>query len=815
MSAVVPPEFECPILLSIMTDPVIGDDGQTYERCAIEHWLSDVRNQGRSPITRAPMRIDTLRTNFALKSQIERFLAQAAAAPPTPQAVPEAFVDQPLTLQASVTRDHVSVTVTPPPEGERQPIVLFALLDVSGSTGENSGAELEAGAADYTILDLCKHTVRTVSGMLGPKDMLCLITYSSTAKVILRPTFMDQAGQEKLDALLLPIKAEGNTNIWAALELMDRVASAPEFAGSNIVSALLTDGMSNMNPGRGVLEMFRLYGKPSLYNLSTFGFGYNIDSTLLIALSDISGGAYVFCPDFSMVATVFINWAATHLSSAAKPKTIKVNFEDGAVATLNTGTIQFGQPRTFTVPLMGGVVRSATIVNTDISVVPAEVEAIPVVEMARFELVAALKEIVVADGSLAPIRGLCDKYRGTAAEALMSEIKEGGQVVLGTQKTVTRPFWTRWGRHYIPGYAKAHELQQRMNFKDVGLQVYGSKNFEAIQTLGDHIFGKVMPFEPTGTKKNATGYGGTHAQARGPGALSSASGGGGGGGGGGQRQATVNLTRFSPDPDFASPMAYLTTPGAGCWGAGSPIKMADGSRMPVEDIRKGDVVWTISGAKRVLYALKMGTKQAAQPMVRLGGCLITPWHPVLHKMKWCYPADLGIIEDLPVQSVYNLILEGGHIVDIDGVLTVTLGHGFNSPVVKHDFFGNESSIIRAICYQPGFDEGRPVFKNLKCSKYKGYIMGWYDDPYENYSPETAIDWQDLKEGVEYIHRMTAAGGGVFNRFVFDKIIKSRDCIHVLSKDHQGFAVGPWIETELGGPKNRFWTAETQLPLPSN
>jgi hypothetical protein len=262
-------------------------------------------------------------------------------------------------------------------------------------------------------------------------------------------------------------------------------------------------------------------------------------------------------------------------------------------------------------------------------------------------------------------------------------------------------------------------------------------------------------------------------------------------------------------------MAYLTTPGAGCWGAGSPIKMADGSRMPVEDIRKGDVVWTISGAKRVLYALKMGTKQAAQPMVRLGGCLITPWHPVLHKMKWCYPADLGIIEDLPVQSVYNLILEGGHIVDIDGVLTVTLGHGFNSPIVKHSFFGSESSIMRAISHQPGFDEGRPVFENLKCSKYDGVIMGWYDDPYENYSPETAIDWQELKEGVEYIHRMTAYGGGVFNRFVFDKIIKSRDCIHVLSKDHQGFAVGPWIEMESGGPQNRFWTAETQLPLPSN
>jgi hypothetical protein len=278
-----------------MDDPVIGEDNQTYQRAAIVHWLSDPRNQGRSPITRAPMRIDTLRPNFALKSQIERFLAQAASVPQTPQPVPEAFVDQPLTIEASVCRDHLNVVVAPPAEGVRQPVVLFALLDISGSTGENSGAELEAGADDYTILDLCKHTARTVSGMLGPKDMLCLITYSSTAKVVLRPTFMDQAGQEKLDTILLPIKAEGNTNIWAALELMDRIASAPEFANSNIAAALLTDGMSNMNPGRGVLEMFRLYGKPSLYSLSTFGFGYGIDSDLLIRLSNLSNGPFVFC----------------------------------------------------------------------------------------------------------------------------------------------------------------------------------------------------------------------------------------------------------------------------------------------------------------------------------------------------------------------------------------------------------------------------------------------------------------------------------------------------------------------------------------
>jgi Mg-chelatase subunit ChlD len=698
-----PPEFECPITLALMTDPVIGEDGQTYERSAIEHWLSDPRNQGRSPITRAPMRMDSLRTNFALKSQIERFLSQGSITPSSTPVAPEPFIDCSLTLEASITRSHLNVKVTPPAEGDRQPALVFVLLDISGSTGENSGADLEAGAADYTILDLCKHTVRTLGGILGEKDMLCLITYSSTAKVVLKPTVMDKDGRKKLDNILKPIIPEGNTNIWAALELMDRIASAPEYANSNIAAALLTDGVSNMNPGRGVLEMFRLYGKPSLYNLSTFGFGYNIDSSLLIGLANASGGAFAFCPDFSMVATVFINWAATTLASAAKPKTIKIAFADGSVASINTGTIQFGQSRSFTLALKSDV-TSITMDTLSVSS-PAKVEAIDLEDMARFDLINALKDLMEGNGSLTPLTGLYDKYKGTPAEKLMSEIKAGGQVVLATQGTLTRgqTYWERWGRHYIPAYLRAHELQQRMNFKDAALQSYGSKNFETIQTIGDHVFGTVDPFDPSGTKK---GQYPTYGSSSPP------------------RSAMMR--------SLGSPMMSLTQSAGGaalggCWAPGSLIKMANGFKVPIEDVRKGDLVWTIAGPAIVEYAIEIGTKQPTQPMVRLGDLLLTPWHPVLDKMTWCHPADLGEIEYCPVPKVYNLILNKGHIVDICGTLTVTLGHGFKGNTIEHAFFGNKDLIMYDMASQPGFLEGRPVYKNLMAKKVDGQIVGWYDE----------------------------------------------------------------------------------------
>jgi hypothetical protein len=65
-----PDEFLCPILMVLMEDPVIGQDGKTYERAAIEKAL---KQDPRSPFTREPMRLDSLRPNYAIKTLIERF----------------------------------------------------------------------------------------------------------------------------------------------------------------------------------------------------------------------------------------------------------------------------------------------------------------------------------------------------------------------------------------------------------------------------------------------------------------------------------------------------------------------------------------------------------------------------------------------------------------------------------------------------------------------------------------------------------------------------------------------------------------------
>lgn len=65
----IPEEFLCPITTTLMTDPVLGSDGHSYERSAITEWLTHHQT---SPITRAPMTIADLKPNYALKAMIER-----------------------------------------------------------------------------------------------------------------------------------------------------------------------------------------------------------------------------------------------------------------------------------------------------------------------------------------------------------------------------------------------------------------------------------------------------------------------------------------------------------------------------------------------------------------------------------------------------------------------------------------------------------------------------------------------------------------------------------------------------------------------
>jgi len=66
------PEFLiCPITFELFTDPVMADDGNTYERTAIIQWIQ--QSGGISPLTREQITVNGLRPNRNVKSAVEAF----------------------------------------------------------------------------------------------------------------------------------------------------------------------------------------------------------------------------------------------------------------------------------------------------------------------------------------------------------------------------------------------------------------------------------------------------------------------------------------------------------------------------------------------------------------------------------------------------------------------------------------------------------------------------------------------------------------------------------------------------------------------
>jgi len=77
-----PEDFICPITQDLMGDPVIAEDGHTYERKNITEWLA---KNGTSPITRQQMSTHIIIPNRNLKSQIDQFLENKKSASEKPK----------------------------------------------------------------------------------------------------------------------------------------------------------------------------------------------------------------------------------------------------------------------------------------------------------------------------------------------------------------------------------------------------------------------------------------------------------------------------------------------------------------------------------------------------------------------------------------------------------------------------------------------------------------------------------------------------------------------------------------------------------
>ena len=740
-----PEEYICPITKEIMRDPVMGPDGHSYELQAIEEWL---RDHGISPMTRDPMSADQLVKNHALRNLIERYIldttgspvSPAVAAstssppPPPPQTEPiQVSIETAITTKRSSSDKNLArITVVPPMAGNRIETVVIAMLDVSGSMGTEASLpkDTTGESQGFSRLDLVKHSMKTIKELLNENDYLAIITFSDRAEISMHLTKMDVRGKQTANESIDRLLPDASTNIWDALRLGIETARKPICRDKNVVLLLLTDGEPNINPPRGLAPTLKntmdgLKTEAERFSIHAFGFGYKLDSILLNEISSIGRGTYAYIPDCTMVGTVFINFMASTLSTVIPNAMLDVEGidvqkaigniriqkrENGAIVPL--GSIQYGQSRTVLLEFgtsdpSGLTLKLDCIFKGEIKVD----ESLPSITSTRDQktvdsyavgiLTEALVDIAKQKYSAAfngKIRAVMQELEYLPSspfiDALLKDIDSSNENEGQIMKAVSSQDWySRWGKDHLLSFSKSHMLQRCANFKDASLQEFGGPLFKTIQDEANKIFCSLPPPKPScdGSTAPVRGH---NTPAHQP-----------------------NRQRQQAAP--ASSMAMYLDIHGGCFDGNGLVTMADGQAKRVQDIRRGDLISTSDGMVAVVQALveTVIPKDQGIEVVEVNGVFLTPWHPVFSSSAktWVFPVDIATPVKMQLGSIYNLVLDSSHVVKINNLEVITLGHGKSEGVLAHPYFGT-MKVIDDLKKHQGWSTGHLVIVDPKTER---------------------------------------------------------------------------------------------------
>eukprot|EP01027_Heterolobosea_sp_BB2_P022017 GEZU01032390.1.p1 GENE.GEZU01032390.1~~GEZU01032390.1.p1 ORF type:complete len:857 (+),score=225.75 GEZU01032390.1:111-2573(+) len=633
----------------------------------------------------------------------------------------------------------------------RIPLNICCVIDVSGSMGAEDKLKTEGGAVEshgLSLLDIVKHAVKTIISTLQPEDKLAFVSYSNEAQTIFRLAPMTAAAKTQAIHELEKLTPDGSTNLWdglhKGLELLR--ASSSSAPGRHSALLLLTDGLPNISPPRGEVPMLQRYKDQHQQlpgTINTFGFGYGINSELLRNIAIEGDGMYAFIPDSSFVGTTFVHVISNLLVTVGKNVSLAIEPLNGAMlvdvnggsvfghgkacqytswgASINLCSLQIGQSKDVVVrmsipatasgstPYLSATLKYDELQRSAVGVRQSSAAARPVecsivatsrdggdeVVAQRFRLlfvdrVRSAMELMEKKKPIAEAQALIKDFIDEATRAAAASNKNNSNtkspfstLIEDLSGQVTEAFsrydwYTKWGIHYLPSLMRAHLLQQCNNFKDPGIQHYGGQSFRALRDEVDDIFCQLPPPKPS------------------------------------VRRSAYSSSSSSYSAPVRSMRAYNNASNP-CFHGECSVQMADGSHKLVQDLKKGDLIYTPSGtAVKVVCVLKTHCPQGTAELVELsGGLLITPYHPVKigrgsSDKKWYFPSDLGKAAELPCAAVYSFVLEYGHVMVINGVECVTLGHGFQDEVVRHPYFGSQC-IIRDLQTMPGWSEGLVEF----------------------------------------------------------------------------------------------------------
>ena len=705
----------CPITQDFMHDPVMATDGQTYERAAIEQWF---QTHNTSPYSGAILTSKVLTPNWAIKQMMEAYTnplgAASAASAASTISKPATSMPDITVIQKIFTSDddktYLGIELVCGLLSEvavnRKPVIIIGVIDISGSMGERATPYNPDGENDgFSRLDLVKHSIATIQKSLQPGDKLAIIAFSSEARLVLDITEVstnDRLITSRIDTLA----PTGSTNIWAGLKMAIDLANRQDNANNNTSIMLLTDGVANISPPRGVLSTFETYFKTmqGKFSIHTFAYGYDVDSALVSQIAAMSQGVFGYIPDGTMVGTVFINTMSAVLSTVYNDVMIELKRQRTDASKLEKiylGAIQYGQPRTILIPYesANGVpeyfnlfynhsfhsieqcssakkIASPLSDNHIINMIVKD-------ELSKFLLYCSLLTNYTSD-VVSRLEAFISRFVSYSSDEnpfirdvitdCCDEDPNKGQI----GKAIANQKWfSKWGQHYMKSITSAYRQEWCLNFKDLSPQHFTNSTFESFREKIETIF---LGLPPPASSITSITYAATSYQG-----IASA--------------APVAA------PTYASiPHSYYNM-GGGCFTGNWNVILANGIPKNVKDIIPGDVVISNdspTGGATITHIIRLRLNKPVLMCSPNGLVGITPYHPFWKTnpnllCDWEFPMKNLSTYSLYINAgeyMYDFIIDLGYSIELEGGYNVAaLGHGCqDSDIISHEYFGTQRII---------------------------------------------------------------------------------------------------------------------------
>ena len=745
--------ISCPITKQVMTDPVQGNDGQTYERKAIREWL---KNHNTSPIIpNCIMNIDDLRVNAPIRFLVDKYHSGAFGnvsqhsnnSPTTIISTDNIQIKSSSIINNSNNKIMLSFEVDDNSIPEHlknttlsQDIIL--IVDRSGSMATNveakdqNGNNLEDGLSQ---LDLVCYACRTIAATLKKTDRLALITFDSNITINYGLKEMTERNYSEISTLISSIKPGSTTNIWQAITAGLDLLNERDDKSRNGHIIILTDGVPNVGrPSMGeVQELANLRKKTNFSSsINTVGFGYDLEKDLLYSMSKITNGVTSHMPDGGMIATVFNNLAGNILCTVAMNLQIKIKllnsfkFEDNPIdgdfnfvmnshfdqIEIDIGTIQLEQSRNIILNIknsenkeindsiiysysykIGGATTKVEIKSIkddedcNISFKSQECRLIFVRKLreAMKAKTDELKGKKIKKSSKQIYQEMVDYFENMDVmdplstdfyDTLTDQIRlalsvDDCHITLFKNRMVS--YFEKWGYYYLDQLSSHLNNEKRPNFKDAACRSFGGKIFEEVVDYASDKFNTLPPPVPS----------------------------------------NINFKRGILSNGIPPPLtsqqtsAYNNSAGP-CFDGNCMITLHNSKSIKVNQLKKGDKVLTlcdhnnlnITKIATVRCILKTVIKEGYANLVNLFGLIITPRHPIFTMNGWTFPNRCASSKMIKCEAIYSIVLDTDHVVFINDIACICLGHGFKNSILEHDYLGT-NAIINDLRVMDGWNEG--------------------------------------------------------------------------------------------------------------